>query len=142
MAKTLLAVHAHPDDETITMGGTLARYSAAGLRTVVVTCTRGDLGEVRDPSPSLSRVAADTVTGGSSLHRTGDDAVTEGSSLCRTRDAAVSEGPAQHPAAGDAALGERSRRRAAESGAAWHADIGESNNRFEGLESDLFAGLG
>src|SRR5438132_220135 len=50
MAKTLLAVHAHPDDETITMGGTLARYSAEGVRTVVVTCTRGDLGEVRDPA--------------------------------------------------------------------------------------------
>src|SRR5712691_10483231 len=49
MAKTLLAVHAHPDDETITMGGTLARYSAEGVRTIVVTCTRGDLGEVRDP---------------------------------------------------------------------------------------------
>jgi len=49
MDKVLLAVHAHPDDETITMGGTLARYSAQGIRTVVVTCTRGDLGEVRDP---------------------------------------------------------------------------------------------
>jgi LmbE family N-acetylglucosaminyl deacetylase len=44
--KTLLAVHAHPDDETVTMGGTLARYSADGVRTVVVTCTHGDLGEV------------------------------------------------------------------------------------------------
>jgi LmbE family N-acetylglucosaminyl deacetylase len=42
--RTLLAVHAHPDDETITMGGTLARYSAEGVRTVVVTCTTGDLG--------------------------------------------------------------------------------------------------
>jgi LmbE family N-acetylglucosaminyl deacetylase len=50
MAKTLLAVHAHPDDETITMGGTLARYSAEGVRTVVVTCTRGDLGDVSDPA--------------------------------------------------------------------------------------------
>jgi N-acetyl-1-D-myo-inositol-2-amino-2-deoxy-alpha-D-glucopyranoside deacetylase len=45
----LLAVHAHPDDETITTGGTLARYSAEGVRTIVVTCTRGDLGEVSDP---------------------------------------------------------------------------------------------
>ena len=42
--RTLLAVHAHPDDETVTMGGTLARYSAAGVRTVVVTCTDGELG--------------------------------------------------------------------------------------------------
>ena len=40
--RTLLAVHAHPDDETITTGGTLARYAAEGVRTVVVTCTRGD----------------------------------------------------------------------------------------------------
>src|SRR5690349_11297113 len=45
-----MAVHAHPDDETITMGGTLARYSAAGVRTVVVTCTGGDLGDVLAPS--------------------------------------------------------------------------------------------
>jgi len=48
--RTLLAVHAHPDDETITMGGTLARCSAEGVRTVVVTCTTGDLGEVLDPT--------------------------------------------------------------------------------------------
>jgi LmbE family N-acetylglucosaminyl deacetylase len=41
-------VHAHPDDETITLGGALARYSASGVRTVVVTCTSGDLGEVHD----------------------------------------------------------------------------------------------
>jgi LmbE family N-acetylglucosaminyl deacetylase len=47
--RTLLAVHAHPDDETITMGGTLARYSAEGVRTVIVTCTRGDLGAINDP---------------------------------------------------------------------------------------------
>ena len=48
--RTLLAVHAHPDDETITTGGTLARYSAEGVRTVVVTCTQGELGWVFDPS--------------------------------------------------------------------------------------------
>ena len=47
--RTLLAVHAHADDETITMGGTLARYGAAGVRIVVVTCTRGDLGWLLDP---------------------------------------------------------------------------------------------
>jgi LmbE family N-acetylglucosaminyl deacetylase len=46
VARTLLAVHAHPDDESITTGGTLARYAAEGVRTVLVTCTGGDLGEV------------------------------------------------------------------------------------------------
>jgi LmbE family N-acetylglucosaminyl deacetylase len=48
--RTLLVVHAHPDDETIATGGILARYRAEGVRTVVVTCTRGDLGDlVFDP---------------------------------------------------------------------------------------------
>jgi N-acetyl-1-D-myo-inositol-2-amino-2-deoxy-alpha-D-glucopyranoside deacetylase len=51
--QALLAVHAHPDDETITTGGTLARYSAEGVRTIVVTCTCGDLGEVNDPRLSV-----------------------------------------------------------------------------------------
>jgi LmbE family N-acetylglucosaminyl deacetylase len=60
MPRTLLAVHAHPDDETITMGGTLARYSAAGVRTVLVTCTNGSLGEVRDATlKSASESVAD-----------------------------------------------------------------------------------
>jgi len=48
VGRTLLAVHAHPDDETISTGGILARYSAEGVRTIVVTCTTGDLGEVSD----------------------------------------------------------------------------------------------
>jgi len=42
---TLLAVHAHPDDEALFTGGVLARYAAEGIRTVLVTCTDGDLGE-------------------------------------------------------------------------------------------------
>ncbi len=46
MVSTLVAVHAHPDDESITMGGTLARYAAAGSRVVVVTATLGEEGEV------------------------------------------------------------------------------------------------
>src|SRR5262249_13587996 len=41
---TLMIVHAHPDDESISTGGTLARYSAEGVRTVLVTCTDGALG--------------------------------------------------------------------------------------------------
>jgi N-acetyl-1-D-myo-inositol-2-amino-2-deoxy-alpha-D-glucopyranoside deacetylase len=47
---TLLAVHAHPDDESIAMGGTLARYAAEGARTVLVCCTRGEEGEIHDPT--------------------------------------------------------------------------------------------
>jgi len=45
---TLMAVHAHPDDEASTTGGILARYSAEGIRTVLVTCTNGELGDTPD----------------------------------------------------------------------------------------------
>lgn len=42
---TLMAVHAHPDDEASSTGGVLARYSDEGIRTVVVTCTNGEFGD-------------------------------------------------------------------------------------------------
>src|SRR3954470_18819758 len=42
---TLMAVHAHPDDESSSTGGVLARYAAEGLRNVVVTCTNGEFGD-------------------------------------------------------------------------------------------------
>ena len=45
MALTLMAVHAHPDDESSSTGGVLAKYAAEGIRTVVVTCTNGELGD-------------------------------------------------------------------------------------------------
>ena len=44
----LLAVHAHPDDEVVSMGGTLPLYADRGVRTVLVTCTRGEEGEIVD----------------------------------------------------------------------------------------------
>lgn len=43
---TLMAVHAHPDDEATSTGGVLARYAAEGITTVVVTCTNGELGDL------------------------------------------------------------------------------------------------
>ena len=41
-----LFVHAHPDDESITTGGTIATLVASGAAVTVLTCTRGELGEV------------------------------------------------------------------------------------------------
>src|SRR6187402_1993691 len=46
---TLMTVHAHPDDETIGTGGTMARAVAEGRRVVLVTCTRGEMGEIVVP---------------------------------------------------------------------------------------------
>ena len=45
----LLLVHAHPDDETINNGATMARYVAEGRGVTVVTCTAGEMGEVLVP---------------------------------------------------------------------------------------------
>ncbi len=42
----LLFVHAHPDDETLTTGATIAHYAARGARVQVITCTLGEEGEV------------------------------------------------------------------------------------------------
>ncbi len=46
---TLLTVHAHPDDETIGTGGLMAKSVAAGHRVVLVTCTRGEQGDIVVP---------------------------------------------------------------------------------------------
>src|SRR5271169_3546017 len=45
---TAVFFHAHPDDETISTGGTMAKMAAQGHRVVVVTATGGELGEVPD----------------------------------------------------------------------------------------------
>jgi LmbE family N-acetylglucosaminyl deacetylase len=45
---TAVFFHAHPDDESIATGGTMARMAADGHRVVLVTATRGELGEVPD----------------------------------------------------------------------------------------------
>ncbi len=44
--KRLLLVHAHPDDETINNGITMAKYAQEGVKVTLVTCTRGEEGEV------------------------------------------------------------------------------------------------
>ncbi|MFL5643864.1 MAG: PIG-L deacetylase family protein, partial [Chloroflexota bacterium] len=46
---TLMTVHAHPDDETIGTGGVMAKAVAAGHRVILVTGTRGELGEIVVP---------------------------------------------------------------------------------------------
>jgi len=48
--RRLLLVHAHPDDESIGTGATMAKYSAEGARVTLVTCTLGELGEIIPPS--------------------------------------------------------------------------------------------
>ncbi|MGP4085653.1 N-acetyl-1-D-myo-inositol-2-amino-2-deoxy-alpha-D-glucopyranoside deacetylase [Streptomyces sp. KR55] len=48
-ARRLLLVHAHPDDESINNGATMAKYAAEGAHVTLVTCTLGERGEVIPP---------------------------------------------------------------------------------------------
>jgi N-acetyl-1-D-myo-inositol-2-amino-2-deoxy-alpha-D-glucopyranoside deacetylase len=57
MNKHLLLVHAHPDDESIGQGATMARYVAQGVGVTLVTCTGGEMGEIL--VPELEHLAAD-----------------------------------------------------------------------------------
>ena len=50
VSERVLFVHAHPDDETISTGGTIALLLARGAHVTVVTCTRGEQGEVIPPA--------------------------------------------------------------------------------------------
>jgi N-acetyl-1-D-myo-inositol-2-amino-2-deoxy-alpha-D-glucopyranoside deacetylase len=53
----ILLVHAHPDDETISTGATMAHYAAAGVDVTLVTCTLGEEGEIH--VPELAGLAPD-----------------------------------------------------------------------------------
>ena len=52
MNRRLLAVLAHPDDETFGCGGTLAKYASEGVHIALVCATRGEAGEISDSSPA------------------------------------------------------------------------------------------
>ena len=55
----LLSVHAHPDDEASKGAPTVAKYHAAGIRTVLVCCTGGEEGDILNPAMDTPEVRAD-----------------------------------------------------------------------------------
>ncbi len=67
--RRLLLVHAHPDDETIGTGATMARYAAEGALVTLVTCTLGEEGEIL--VPELEHLASDKDDG-LGQHRIGE----------------------------------------------------------------------
>ena len=56
----LLAMYAHPDDETFCAGGALAKYAAAGVEIMVVSMTRGEAGQIRDAGAATRRALGET----------------------------------------------------------------------------------
>jgi len=69
VARRLLLVHAHPDDETIGTGAVMAKYAAEGALVTLVTCTLGEEGEVL--VPELEHLASDQQDG-LGQHRIGE----------------------------------------------------------------------
>ena len=67
--RRLLLVHAHPDDETINNGATMARYVDEGVAVTLVTCTLGEMGEVL--VPELAHLTYEN-DGGLGDHRVGE----------------------------------------------------------------------
>ncbi len=57
--RCLLSVHAHPDDESSKGAGSVARYHAEGVRTVLVCCTGGEEGDILNPALDTPDVRAD-----------------------------------------------------------------------------------
>jgi LmbE family N-acetylglucosaminyl deacetylase len=54
-ARRLLGVFAHPDDEVFCAGGTIARAADAGAEVMIVSATRGEQGQIRDPTAATRR---------------------------------------------------------------------------------------
>ena len=67
--RRLLLVHAHPDDETIGQGASMAKYVDEGAQVTLVTCTGGELGEIL--VPALEHLSVDR-DGGLAEHRRGE----------------------------------------------------------------------
>ena len=60
----MVLVHAHPDDESISTGATMARYAADGCHVTLVTCTLGEEGEIHVPElAQLEAAQADQLGG-------------------------------------------------------------------------------
>lgn len=111
----VLLVHAHPDDETITTGGTIAQLTAAGAQATVLTCTRGEQGEVvpADLQPLLAENSGAAQGDAVAAHREQEIA-----------DAMVALGVTDHRWLGsvDARVAGRAPRRYRDSGMVWGSD--------------------
>jgi len=59
-----MLVHAHPDDETVSTGATMAHYAAQGVQITLVTCTLGEEGEIHVPELALLAAAEADQLGG------------------------------------------------------------------------------
>jgi N-acetyl-1-D-myo-inositol-2-amino-2-deoxy-alpha-D-glucopyranoside deacetylase len=113
-SRRLLLVHAHPDDETLETGATMARYAAEGSRVTLVTCTLGELGEVIPPGLAHLEEGRD---GGLGQYRIGELAAA--CAALGVRDHRFLGGPGRWHDSGRMGLPSNDR-----PGCFWRADVG------------------
>ncbi|CAL9519328.1 1D-myo-inositol 2-acetamido-2-deoxy-alpha-D-glucopyranoside deacetylase [Streptomyces sp. enrichment culture] len=112
-ARRLLLVHAHPDDESINNGATMARYAAEGAHVTLVTCTLGERGEVIPPAlRHLTGVAL-------GRHRLGE--LTEAMRALGVGDARLLGGPGRYADSGMMGLPDND-----DPACFWQADVEEA----------------
>ncbi|WP_405906773.1 N-acetyl-1-D-myo-inositol-2-amino-2-deoxy-alpha-D-glucopyranoside deacetylase [Streptomyces sp. NBC_00828] len=114
--RRLLLVHAHPDDESINNGATMARYTAEGAHVTLVTCTLGEEGEVIPPG--LAHLAPDR-DGGLGPHRIGE--LTAAMKELGVTDHRFLGGPGRYHDSGMMGVEQNHR-----PGAFWSADVDEA----------------
>jgi N-acetyl-1-D-myo-inositol-2-amino-2-deoxy-alpha-D-glucopyranoside deacetylase len=110
----ILFVHAHPDDETLNNGATMAKYAAEGRRVTLVTCTLGEEGEIIPPE--LAHLLADRAD------RLGEHRVLELAAAMRAlgvEDHRFLGGPGRYRDSGMMGTAANDK-----PGAFWHADVG------------------
>ena len=68
LVRTVVAFHAHPDDEVLLTGGTLAKLASQGCRVVIVVATDGSMGEASDRRLAELRASADRLGAARVVH--------------------------------------------------------------------------
>jgi N-acetyl-1-D-myo-inositol-2-amino-2-deoxy-alpha-D-glucopyranoside deacetylase len=123
--RRLLLVHAHPDDETIANGATMAKYAAEGAHVTLVTCTLGEMGEVL--VPELAHLAAEREDG-LGQHRIGE--LAEAMELLGVTDHRFLGGPGRYRDSGMAETEDGAATAPAEvrPDSFWRADLLEASN--------------
>ncbi len=89
----LLGVFAHPDDETLGAGGTLAKYARAGAEVHVVSLTRGGAGQIRDAATATRATLRDVRE--KELHAAGEELGLTGTRCLDHPDGGLSDIPAE-----------------------------------------------
>ncbi|MFF8877439.1 N-acetyl-1-D-myo-inositol-2-amino-2-deoxy-alpha-D-glucopyranoside deacetylase [Streptomyces flaveolus] len=112
-ARRLLLVHAHPDDESINNGATMARYAAEGAHVTLVTCTLGERGEVIPPG--LAHLTGAALGG----HRRGE--LSEAMRALGVDDFRLLGGPGRYADSGMMGLSDND-----DPGCLWQADLDEA----------------